>query len=65
MIQFFHSAQSGAPANAGTAGYGISLLDSCLITGFNSKNVSTITVTDNVATLTTATAHGFAVESVT
>ena len=65
MIQFFHSEQSGAPVNAGTAGYGISLLDACLVTGFNSKNVSSITVAANVATLTSATAHGFAVESVT
>ena len=65
MIQFFHSAQTGAPVNAGTAGYGIALLDACLVTGFNSKNVSSITVAANVATLTSATAHGFAVESVT
>ena len=62
MIQFFHSAQTGAPVNAGTAGYGIALLDACLVTGFNSKNVSTLTVAANVATLTTATAHGFAVD---
>lgn len=62
MIQFFHSAQTGAPVNAGTAGYGIALLDACLVTGFNSKNVSSITVAANVATLTTATAHGFAVD---
>ena len=62
MIQFFHSAQSGAPANTGTAGYGISLLDACLVTGFNAKNVASITVAANVATVTTATAHGFAVD---
>lgn len=62
MIQFFHSAQTGAPVNAGTAGYGIALLDACLVTGFNSKNVSSITVAANVATLTSATAHGFAVD---
>ncbi len=62
MIQFFHSAQSGAPVNAGTAGYGISLLDACLVTGFGSKNVSSITVAANVATVTTVTAHGFAVD---
>ena len=62
MIQFFHSAQTGAPVNAGTAGYGIALLDACLVTGFSAKSVSTITVAANVATLTTATAHGFAVD---
>ena len=62
MIQFFHSAQTGAPVNAGTAGYGIALLDACLVTGFSAKSVSTITVAANVATLTSATAHGFAVD---
>ena len=62
MIQFFHSAQTGAPVNAGTAGYGIALLDACLVTGYASVNVSSIVVSSGVATVTTATGHGFAVD---
>ena len=65
MIQFLHNAQTGAPVNAGTAGYGIALLDACLVTGYASVNVSSIVVSSGVATVTTATGHGFAVESVT
>jgi len=37
------------------------ILYAALVTGFNSKNVSSITVSGNVATVTTSTAHGYMV----
>lgn len=60
-VKDYSSIQSGASPCAGTAGYGIAILDACLVTGFNSKSVSSLTVTANVATATTTTNHGLAV----
>lgn len=37
------------------------ILYACLVTGYNSKNISSITVSNNVATVTTSTTHGYAV----
>ena len=55
----FYYGQTSAPPMAGTVGYMISMLDAFLVTGFNSKNVSSISVTSNVATVTTSAAHGY------
>lgn len=44
---------------AGTAGYLDAVLYSTLVTGFNSKTVSSISVSGNVATVTTSTAHNY------
>lgn len=55
----FKSSQSGAPSLSGTVGSLISLLDACLVNGYGSVSVSSITQSGNVATVTTASAHGF------
>lgn len=34
------------------------MLDACLVTGFNPLSVASITVANNIATLTTTTNHG-------
>lgn len=60
-VKDYSSIQASALPCAGTAGYGIALLDACLVTGFNSKTVSSLTVAANVATVTTTTNHGLAV----
>lgn len=57
-ILAFSNAQTSAPALSGTVGVGITLLDAVLVNGYNSFSVSTITVTANVATVTTSGAHG-------
>ena len=60
----FYYGQSSIPQMAGTVGYMISILDAILVTGFNSKNVSSISVTSNVATVTTSTAHGYEIGNI-
>jgi hypothetical protein len=49
----------GAPSISGTAGTLISAFDACFLNGFNTKTISSITVTDNVATATTTTNHEY------
>lgn len=57
-VKVFKSTDSGAPLLAGAAGYLISVLDACLVNGYNSK---TITITRDGTTATaTSSAHGFA-----
>lgn len=64
-VKPYHRLQGTAPlVLAGTAGYLITLLDAILATGFNTKNVSSITVAANVATCVTVTAHGLGVDDV-
>ena len=60
----FYYGQSSVPQMAGTAGYMISILDAFLVTGFNTKNVSSISVTSNVATVTTSIAHDYEIGNI-
>jgi hypothetical protein len=60
----FRSTDAGAPVLNNAAGALISVLDACLVTGFNSVGVSSISITSNVATVTTSAAHGLAVGQV-
>lgn len=55
----YHYQQTGAPQISGTAGYGISILDACLVDGFNLRNITSIIVNSNIVTVTTSTDHGF------
>jgi hypothetical protein len=57
-VFWFDSTDVGAPTLNNAAGTVISVLDACLINGFNSKSVTSIDVTSNVATVT-CTSHGF------
>lgn len=58
-IKEFYYGQTSAPPMAGTVGYMISILDAVLVNGFNSKSVSSLVVSSNVATVTTSTSHGY------
>jgi len=57
---YYHAQATVAPQLSGQAGALISVLDACLVTGFNSKSVASITVAANVATVTTTTNHNLA-----
>lgn len=56
--------QSSAPACSGTIGAGITILDACLIDGFNTQSINTISITTNIATVTTSSTHGFVLDEI-
>ena len=60
---YLHNLQTGAPTLDGLAGSLVSVLDSCLVTGFGLKT-ATITVASGVATLSTPSSHGFELHQV-
>ena len=60
----FNYLQASASPMAGTAGYLDSILYACLVTGYNSKTVSSISVSSNVATITTSTSHNLTVNDI-
>jgi hypothetical protein len=64
-VRLFRSTDTGAPSLSGTAGALIALLDACLKDGYNSKAVQSITRSGSTATVTFATAHGFAADGLT
>jgi hypothetical protein len=53
-VKYFHSEMAGAPTLNGTAGALITVLDACLVNGFGLVAVSSLVVSSNVATATTA-----------
>lgn len=57
----FMSNEQGAPVLNNAAGSLISVLDACLVNGFNTVGIFSITITDNVATVVTNATHGLAV----
>lgn len=59
-IQVFRSDQSGAPTLSGQAGALITLLDTCLVDGYATASVTSITRSSATATVTTGAAHGYA-----
>lgn len=61
MIQTFFSSQVGAPVLSGTAGSLISVLDACLVTGFNTKTIDSATFASGVVTLNISSGHNFVV----
>jgi hypothetical protein len=58
----FSAYDSGAPILNNGAGSMIAVLDACLVTGFNSRGVTSMTVAGNVCTVVTATPHGYKVD---
>ncbi len=59
-IVFYNSTMQGAPSSTLTAaGTLLAVLDACLINGFNSTSITSITQSAGVATVTTSGAHGF------
>ena len=59
MIKYFESTDAGAPTLNNAAGSMIAVLDACLITGYNTKSITSITVASGVATVV-CTGHGYA-----
>lgn len=60
----YYYGQTSAPPMAGVVGYFIAILDAFLVNGFNPRNITSITVSSNVATATTSTVHGYEVGTV-
>lgn len=58
-VKYFRSAQSGAPVLSGTKGTMISVLDACLISGFNLKPITNLTWAEGVAKVTIDGGHGY------
>lgn len=56
------STDTGAPSLVGAVNSLVALFDACLVNGYNSKSVQSITRTGSTATVTFATAHGYAVD---
>jgi hypothetical protein len=63
-VKYFHWGMTDAPVLNGVAGSLIGVLDACLVNGFSVKTVDSITVTDNVATASISTGHGYEQDSV-
>ena len=58
MVQLCRSTDTGAPSLNGTAGSLITVLDACLVTGYNNKTVTSITRVGQTATVHVQTGHG-------
>ncbi|MBN2855908.1 MAG: hypothetical protein JXK51_06665 [Halothiobacillaceae bacterium] len=63
-LKYLHSAMQGAPTLSGTAGSLISVLDACLINGFNVLAPVSITVAAGEATVDYGTVHGYAAHDI-
>lgn len=59
QIKVFSYDQTNAPALSGESSKLDAILNACLVTGFNSKSISSISVSNNIATVTTSTSHGY------
>jgi hypothetical protein len=58
-VKWFHSSFEGAPTLSSAAGTLIGVLDACLLTGFNTKTVDSITRSGTTATATVSGGHGY------
>lgn len=63
-VKFFSSTDAGAPVMNGTAGSLLGVLDACLISGYNTKSVDSLTWVAGVATAQINAGHGFKVGDV-
>ncbi len=63
-VKYFHSEMTGAPVLNGTAGSLISVLDACLVNGFNARAIDSIVVTNGIATATVSAGHGYTADHV-
>lgn len=58
-VKFFSSQMLNAPKVSGTKGPVISVLDACLVDGWNLTTVDSMTVSNNVVTANISAGHGF------
>lgn len=63
-VKHFLSTMTGAPALSGTVGSMIALLDALLVTGFDTKTLTSLTVVGGVATAAFSGQHSAIVDSV-
>ena len=63
-VKHFFRAMSGAPVLNGQAGSMIAVLDACLVTGFDLKAATALTVAGGVATLTFSGTHSASLHAV-
>lgn len=59
MIKWYQSTQTGAPQLSGQLGTLISVLNGCLLNGYNLRTLTAITRAGNVATAKADAGHGF------
>ncbi len=58
-VRYYHSAMPNAPVLSGTAGALIGVLDACLVNGFDSKSINSLTVTDGIAVAQISAGHSY------
>ena len=63
-VKHFNSTMVGAPVLNGIAGSLVSVLDACLVSGFDLKAVTSLVVVSGIATLTFAGSHSAVADSV-
>ena len=64
-VYYFNEGLRGAPQLSGTSGALIAVLDACLITGFGTVSVTSLTVADGVATAARQSHAAVVIASVT
>lgn len=62
--RFFTSDMADAPVMTTGAGGIIAVLDGCLLNGFNTKTLSSLSVTSGIATATVSSGHGYSLHSI-
>ena len=62
--RFFTSDMANAPVMTTGAGGIIAVLDGCLLNGFNTKTLSSLSVTSGIATATVSSGHGYSLHSI-
>ena len=63
-VKWMHNGFAGAPVLTNNWGSLTALLDACLVNGFNLKMVTALSRTDDTATATIGSGHGFMVDQV-
>lgn len=58
-VYYFNEGLRGVPQLSGTSGALIAVLDACLITGFGTVSVTSLTVADGIATATVSAGNSF------
>lgn len=58
-VRYYHSAMPGAPALSGAAGALIGVLDACLVDGFDSKAIDSLTITSSIAVAQISAGHSY------
>lgn len=62
-VKIYQSTDADAPLLTGEAGTLVTVLDKCLVEGFSTRSITSITRSGSVATATTSTVHGLAIGS--